>query len=248
MPLFPAGVAGPHNGQSRRAAWPRSAKLATTSAGVLKKVVVPAQAWRGQYYSEPIIRRLRRQKHHAIESGGQAKDIHMPQQTNHFNQPTQIPNRWIDGISKWRANRKCCKRFKNRPHRRPIKACPVKPRDARRVSWFISEFPFGLVASVAEDVQQVFGLAWRTGDPSIKHRMDYQAVRAFGWRFGWVQGGQGEFLVLRRFEGAGLHGSRRWDERCRPAKKKILKDIHSGHPENLRGMGITQSCESAGAL
>jgi hypothetical protein len=67
----------------------------------------------------------------------------------------------------------------------------------------------GLIAAVAEQVQQVFGLAWRTGGPSIKHQVNWQAVRMIGRGFGGVQSGQAVLLLLGRFAGAGLHGSPR---------------------------------------
>jgi len=140
----------------------------------------------------------------------------MPQQTN------RQPESKTSGLERFQNGEQIESAAKGskQTHSRPINACPVIRRDARRASGFISAFPFGLVAPVTEDVQQVFGLAWRTADPGIKHRMDYQAVRAFGRRFGRAQGGQGEFLVLRPFEGAGLHGFRRWDARCdRPRKR-----------------------------
>jgi len=60
--------------------------------------------------------------------------------------------------------------------------------------------PIVLVAAIAKDVQVVFmlGLDWRA-QPSIKHRMEYQAVRMFGRGLGRIRGGQGKLQVLRRF-------------------------------------------------
>ena len=80
----------------------------------------------------------------------------------------------------------------------------------------------GLVAPIAERLQQVFGLARWAGEPGISEREDEQRIGKFCPGIGRAQR---RLYALGHVTGAGLHGGSRWQELFQPPQQKILEDI-----------------------